>query len=193
MVPRLPPALLAMPSGAPTPTPAPPPPPPPPMAMPSATPVGRGERPLGVTILAVLEGLAGLAAVLVGIGIAVGGSFLGRYLFDGGPLGALASVLGAVIGGFVLIVGLIILFLAWGFWTGAPWAWTVGVVLTMLGIVFGLLQLLFLQLSAIVGLLIDFFLIWYYTRDGVQRWFGKQGAWPAAQVNGMLQRADLPR
>lgn len=153
-----------------------------PMTMPAAAHPSRGERPTGVTILAVLQLLFGAFAVLAGLGAFVGGAVFAG-LFSAFPLvGLLGGAAIAMIGMLMLVFGLVVLAVGYGFWTGQPWAWTVGMVLTLLGIITSVLSLP----GGIVGLALDVFLIWYYTREGVQRWFGKVGAWPAQQVNNLL-------
>jgi hypothetical protein len=57
---------------------------------------------------------------------------------------------------------------------GRGWAWSVSIALEILGLFAGLLQLVLLQdPSAIVGLAINAFLLWYFLQPGVKRWFGK--------------------
>ena len=80
-----------------------------PVADPGAGYGAGGERPLGVTILAILQMLGGIIALIGGIG----GIALMYFL-------PLLGILGAVL----LIVGLIELFVGYGLWGMKSWAWT---------------------------------------------------------------------
>ncbi|HEV8360237.1 MAG TPA: hypothetical protein VGR28_07280 [Candidatus Thermoplasmatota archaeon] len=155
--------------------------PPAPAPMPAPAPdMGRGQRPLGVTILSVLDFLGGIALFLGGLTmIALGSaaSFLPLGFF-----GALGGMFVAFMGVFMIVFALVFLVMGWGLWTGQGWAWTLGIILALLGVLMGIVSLP----TGIVTIAIEVFLIWYFTREGVQRWFGKVGAWPAPQVNSML-------
>lgn len=157
-----------------------------PWPAPDATLPARGDRPLGVTILAVLNALGGIAMVLGGIVFALVGGIGASFAPVFGALGALFA---AFLGLMMLLFGVVFLVVAYGFWQGQAWAWTLSLVLILLGILGGVLNLLQGEASGIMTLLIDGFLLWYIARPGVQRWFGKEGAWPAPQLNGMLGSA----
>ncbi len=99
------------------------------------------QRPLGVTILAILAVIAGLA-------------WLG--------FGLLLAVLGV---GFILILlGLVEFGVAYGFWTGASWGW-------WLGIIGAVLNILSIVSFDIVSFLIGFVMLYYLTRPHVKAWF----------------------
>jgi hypothetical protein len=148
------------------------------------------QRPLGVTIYAGVAGLGGLMLLFGGLAFmglgALGGAFLLGGFFGGGLFGGLLFAIGGVL---FLALGLGYLAVAWGSWNGSPWAWTVAIVLCFATAVVELLSLP----TGIVGVLIQGFLVWYFTREGVQRWYGKVGAWPAPQVNDFLARVGAPR
>ena len=129
-----------------------------------------GQRPTGVTILAVLEFIVGIIALLGGLGALVGSAALG---FAG--RGMLSGVFG-IFGGVALIFGILALVVGWGMWTGREWAWIVGIVLAVLGLVSGVVQLAFFNASAILQILIDLLILYYLTRPHVKAFFkgGKQ-------------------
>src|SRR5215467_5894700 len=124
-----------------------------------------GQRPTGVTILAVLEFIVGIIALLGGLGALVGSAALG---FAG--RGMLSGVFG-IFGGVALIFGILALIVGWGMWTGREWAWIVGIVLAVLGLVSGVVQLAFFNASAILQILIDLLILYYLTRPHVKAFF----------------------
>ena len=128
------------------------------------------ERPLGVTILAILALIGGFFGLLGGIAL------LG--------LGGLAAGLGAAVDGtYAMIIGLgllvqAVLNLAFGI--GAfmlkPWAWTLGVVAQVLGLLLTVLNVVLLRADLggqIVGVLISIAILYYLFTPGVRAAFGK--------------------
>ncbi len=130
-------------------------------------------RATGVTILAVLEILEGLIGVLAGIGLmalgALAGSMIGGLSILGDIVGALAGVIGAVL----LVFGLISFLLAYGLLKGLGWAWTVSLVFAMLGLIFGILQMLGSPGSGVLQVVISAIIIYYLYRPNVKSFFGK--------------------
>src|SRR5215469_13209842 len=98
------------------------------------------QRPMGVTILAVLAFLVGISGILGAIGIlALGGGYV-------------------MLGVIALVLALLELGLGYGFWTLQPWAWTLGITLQVINIVLNVIYL-FTQrsnaLSDIVSIVIS--------------------------------------
>ena len=125
---------------------------------------GRQERPLGVTIIAVLEALGGLVLLGLGAVLLTFGSFF--TLGAGFMIGAFAGALG----GLSLIVGLLSFIFAWGIWNGKGWAWTLTLIFTILGLIGALISF------NIISLLIDVIILYYLTRPQVKAFFGKSSA-----------------
>ena len=119
------------------------------------------ERPLGVTIIGILWILEGLAAIFLG---AAGGAVLAVL-----GLGSLGAVIGIVIA----IVGIIYILLGVGCFKAWPWVWIVGVVLTALGLLFGIVTLVMGGYSAIVGIIIAAIILYYLFQPQVKAYFGK--------------------
>jgi hypothetical protein len=182
-------ALQPAPPAPPTPPawgapPAPSLPPAPPAPMPTmpgpAQPLR--ARPLGISILAVLDLLACVVLLLFGLVLAVAGPFIGSdpelqqqiaQDFPGG-LGAMFGALLMVFGAVLIVLALVLGLVGWGLWQGRGWAWTLTVALEFIGLAAGLVQLVGLRdASAIVGLAINAFILWYFLQPGVKRWFGK--------------------
>jgi lysylphosphatidylglycerol synthetase-like protein (DUF2156 family) len=100
----------------------------------------RRDRPLGVTIIGVLLLLAGLVAILSGVLI--------------GSLGDLSDIELAV-ELVALVIGLIYIIAAFGFFKGWSWVWLVTMVILVLGIIIDIASWVIHGMDDIVGLLID--------------------------------------
>ncbi len=153
------------------------------------------RRPTGVTILGVLAILGGLfllvgGVVLIGVGtlaasqIATGvtnAGYSGLSSLSTGTIATIVTVLGAVL----LILGLLYLAYGIGFFTGKGWAWTLGMIGTVLGIILNIVQIALGSFTSAGGLIIGLIIVYYLTRPHVKAYFGK-GA-PMAPVSGMPQ------
>ena len=121
-------------------------------------PTGAAERPLGITIMAVLSAIGGIFGLLAAL------------VFFG--LGGIAFVGGLII----LAYSLLSLAVAYGFWTLQPWAWPLGVGVQALGIVQAVLQ--FLNdgsnfFSLLISLAIAGVILWYLFQPHVKAAFGR--------------------
>ncbi|MGC8622361.1 MAG: hypothetical protein ACP5UC_00130 [Candidatus Micrarchaeia archaeon] len=103
-------------------------------------------RPTGVTILAILQILGGIAYLAIGL--------TSSALFKGLIGGALLFIL-VPIGLFALITGIAL-------FTGKNWA-------RILALIGGVLELIDIPIGTIVGIII----LWYFTRPNVKAYFGK--------------------
>jgi hypothetical protein len=118
---------------------------------------GRGtERPLGVTVLAILAAVGGVLGVLGGLQLAgLGGSF---------------GVWGLVL----LVVSVGDLAVAWGCWMLRPWAWTLGVVVVVVQFGLALLNLVGANaVSGIISLVLNGAVLYYLDTPDVRRVFGR--------------------
>src|SRR2546429_5432974 len=130
------------------------------------------SRPVGITILAVLEiliGIVGLLASLVIIGFSA--------LFATLPtVGSLIGAVGLVIGGVVLFFSVIWLATGVGFLHGRSWSWTLGMIFSILSLLGAIGALTIGLITGGVGGLIFWGLMLYYlTRTHVKAFFGKGG------------------
>jgi len=122
------------------------------------------ERPLGVTILAVLWIISGILLILGGAGFA----------FLTGAVGGVAlGALGAVIGIVLIVWGLVEIVLGYGGLQGWPWVWLVGVILTVLSLLEGIYMLITTGWSAIISLIIAAIILYYLFQPNVKSWFGR--------------------
>lgn len=115
----------------------------------------RGERPLGISIAAVLEVVAAFYAFL---GVA---AFSALRFFGFRSAVMLISGFGGTI---LFIIGIILLFSAYGLWSGERWGWWTGIIVSIV-------LILSIALFDIPGFVLGLVLILYLTRDRVKKWF----------------------
>ena len=119
----------------------------------------RVERPLGVTIIAVLAAIGGLFGLIGSLAIfsllaASGGIFVVYALMT-------------------LAVSILSLVFADGAWTLQPWAWTLGVVLEAVAVALGVYSLVDGDASAIVSIALAGIVLWYLFQPSVKAAFGR--------------------
>ena len=78
-----------------------------------------------------------------------------------------------IISSIIAIVGIIYILLGVGCFKAWPWVWIVGVILTALGLLFGLVTLVMGGYSAIVGIIIAAIILYYLFQPQVKAYFGK--------------------
>src|SRR2546428_5096062 len=127
------------------------------------------SRPIGITILGIIEILIGILGLLVSIAI-IGVS----ALFSALPtIGARIGAVGVVIGGVFAFFSLIWLATGVGFLHGKGWAWTLGMIFTVLSIL-GAAYVAFTGFyQAGYALVFWIIMIIYLTRSHVKVFFGK--------------------
>lgn len=125
-----------------------------PMSQPSYG--GPSERPLGVTIIAVLQMLSAIILIFGGYTAIVIGAGLGIF-------GAFAAILG----GILLIFGLIGFIIGWGLWTLKGWAWMIAFILNLLSVIFAILSF------DIISLIIPLIIVIYLNQGEVKAAFGR--------------------
>ena len=138
------------------------PPPPPPGYETGGMPPGTsyiGGRPLGITILAILEILGGLALLAGGAGLAAAAAF-GVFGFGF-----------AALGGLLVILGLLSFVVAFGLWTGRGWALTIGMILAIISVITNIVSIASGSFGSIFGLIIALIIIYYLTRPHVRAFF----------------------
>jgi len=128
------------------------------------------ERPLGLTVLAVLDVITGIFAIIGGMAIA---EILIMFpaIADMPIFAGFATAFGVLFGGVLVIMGIIALLVGWGFWKGREWAWTLGVILYVICILLGLLPILRGDVSGIVGVIVGGVILYYLFKPKVRAWF----------------------
>jgi hypothetical protein len=146
----------------------------------------RPSRPVGVTILAILEVLIGIIGLLASIAI-IGLSALVSTL---PTIGFLVGTIGLVVGGIALFFSIVWLATGIGFLHGRGWAWTLGMIFSILSLL-GAVGALAIGLvtDAIVGIFFWSLMLYYLTRSHVKVFFGKGGL----SVNPSYPMAFPPR
>src|SRR5215210_4435352 len=103
-------------------------------------------RPQGATVIAIIEGILAVLAllgalVLIGIGGLAGG-LVGASGGEGSAAaGGLVAGFG-IVGGLIFgLIGVLYLAIAYGVWKARSWSWMLGVVVTIIGLVFAVLGL----------------------------------------------------
>src|SRR5215471_12242698 len=142
------------------------------------------NRPVGVTVIAVLFFIAAVLAVFGGIAMMLGGGFIATLISQSGGQGSGAGAglfagLGAAIGVVILVIGALYFLVGWGLLKLKEWARIVTIVLAGLGILgalFGLVGV-FTHFGAIivfwtlVRLAICVWMIWYLLQPQVKAAF----------------------
>lgn len=113
------------------------------------------QRPLGVTIIAFLAILGGIA-----------------FLFSA-FVSLLVPLLGIFIGGGLFILGLAYFLMAYGLWNGKGWAWTLTLILSGVGIIVGIGSIVVGNFGSIVHTIINAIIIYYLYRPNVKAFFNK--------------------
>jgi len=128
------------------------------------------HRPLGVTIIAVLTIIAGIAFLASGITAVT----VAPFLSDTGPNNNnMLAGLSAVTGAALLTLGLAYFVMAFGLLKGKGWAWTITVVLSCIGIALGLVSIVSGHIGAIFNIVINGVILYYSYRPYVKSFFGK--------------------
>ncbi|MBS7631789.1 zinc-ribbon domain-containing protein [Candidatus Bathyarchaeota archaeon] len=126
-------------------------------------------RPLGVTILVILEILSSMLFLLGGVGLMLLDNFIEPQILDIPELQYLTE-LGIIqlIGLIVIILSLSSLVVSWGLWTGRRWGWTLSLIFAILGGLSGIISLPI----GIGNLVLNIFIIWYLLEPHVKAFYG---------------------
>ena len=137
-------------------------------------------RPSGVAILSILAALGGIVfligAAVLGILAGTMSEFIESAIEEYGT-GTYLSGVGEFVTGIIMaiaavaaIIGILYLINAYGLWVGKGWAWWLTIILSVLGIIGGLLSL---QAGiGIIPIIIYIVIIYYFTRPHVKEFFG---------------------
>jgi hypothetical protein len=140
-------------------------------------------RPVGVTILAILNFIGAAFCLLGGIAMILGGGFIATMLSQqgqgsAGAAGILAG-LGAAAGVFIIIIGGVSALVGFGMWKLKAWARIVSIVLFAISAAMQLLGLLgslahfnvFAVVWSLFWVAVDAFVIWYLLKPEVKAAF----------------------
>ena len=108
------------------------------------------QRPLGVTIIAILMIISGIALL---------------------STGAILLVVG--IGVVPILLGIASFVMAYGLWVGKGWAWTITLIISVISIISAIVSIAFGGYGAIINIIINAVIIYYLYRPNVKAYFGK--------------------
>jgi uncharacterized membrane protein HdeD (DUF308 family) len=161
------------------------------------------HRPLGITIIAILtiiDGIAFLASGIAAVTVApflfgvdinnnnnlppvTGTSTLGSVTIPDTLLVGMSVVTGVAI----LTLGIAYFVMAYGLLKGKGWAWTITVILCCIGIALGLVSVIMRHLDGIFNILINAFILYYIFRPYVKSFFGKATTTRAADTTSLIE------
>jgi hypothetical protein len=134
------------------------------------------SRPIGVTIIAILNIIGGIIMLLGGITLVAAGTILPSLQPSAGGT-AIA------IGGVIIAIGIVSFIVAYGLLKGMRWAWTLTVVLSIISIVLNAISIATGNIGGIISIIISGIILYYLYRPHVKAYFGKairSDATPAA-------------
>jgi hypothetical protein len=156
------------------------------------------SRPLGVTIIAILNIIGGVIMLIFGIGLVILGAVLPSLppsVFNqsqiqgnltagqapippsGAPPMALQSLFGGVgiaFGAVLVALAIVSFIVAYGLLKGRGWAWTVTLILSIISIVWNAITIATAaNFGGIISIIISAVIIYYLYRPHVKAYFGK--------------------
>ena len=129
------------------------------------------ERPVVVTVVAVLGFIFGALGILGGLFVMAGGASFGMMYGQQGAVAA-GAMAGAGIG--MIIMGIVELVIAWGLWIGKVWSWWLTVIFSALGI----LSIFSGSASGVISAAISAVILWYFFKPEVKDYFGVKVEFP---------------
>lgn len=138
-----------------------------------------GVRPTGATVIAVIDGILGVLAILGGVLVMAGGALLGGIAGSSGANGGAAAggILagaGFIFGIIVILVGVLYLAVAYGVWKARGWAWMLGMVVSIIFLVLGVLGLSGgISVYNIIEVVLPAVVIYFLWTPEVKRYLGR--------------------
>lgn len=131
------------------------------------------DRPILVTVIAILYALGALILIIGGVGMAIGGESIIDEIIAEDPEMSFLEGMGLAFGIAVLIVGLVIAVVSYGFLKGWSVMWYIGLILAVLGAISSLISIAFGQFGAVFSLAIAVIIVLYLFKDNVKLFFLK--------------------
>jgi hypothetical protein len=134
-------------------------------------------RPTGATVISVIEGILGVLFLLVGLFVGFIGGTLGSLAGAAGGNAAAGGVLagvGIIFGVIVIAIGVLYLLIAYGVWKARGWAWMLGMVVSIIVLVFAVLGLgNGVSLSTIISTALPAIVVYFLWTPEVKRYLGR--------------------
>ena len=153
------------------------------------------HRPIGVTIIAILTIIGGILLLLSGVALAALEAFISVNPVDttntpSSNIGAqFTGTISAAVGGVLLVIGIGYLVMSYGLLKGKGWAWTITIILIIIGIVIQIVSTFVGSvftaslnnasntssgiIGSIIGIAINIVILYYLYRPHVRAYFGK--------------------
>jgi|SRR5690349_12050616 len=138
------------------------------------------HRPLGVTIIAILTIIGGIAFLASGIGAVTVAPFLSNAGINNSML---TPVISAITGVALLILGMAYFVMAYGLLKAKGWAWTITVLLSCIGIALGFVSVVTGHIGSIFSIVINGIILYYIYRPNVKSFFGKTATTTSATAS----------
>ena len=125
------------------------------------------QRPVGVTIVAILEVIVAVFYISEGLLLITGAKLAGlasntKLSADVGPFGAM-----------ILVLGLFAILMGYGIRTRKRWAWTYAIMISALGILTNITAFFLGLTFSVLGAALALLVIYYLTRPNVKSFFPK--------------------
>jgi len=130
-----------------------------------------GERPTGVTVLAILDIIGGVLVALLGLVFIALGPRL-TIILKAEHLPPVLVAFFGVLGIVFIVIGAISIVIGWGLLKGKGWSWWLTVIFAVLGIIGAVLNIAMGNVGGIINLVIDGIIIYYMFRPHVKAYFG---------------------
>jgi hypothetical protein len=134
-------------------------------------------RPIGVTIIAILNIIGGIIMLFGAIPLITLGIISPTTLPPAGvsPMVSLSLLggIGIAIGGILVAIAIASFVVAYGLLKGRGWAWTITVVLSIINIVLNVIAIAAGNIASIINIIISGIILYYLYRSHVKAYFGK--------------------
>ena len=122
-------------------------------------------RPILITIIAILEFLIGLLILVGGVLLIAGVISAGDVDPEFADLGNAASIA-------MIVIGLLNIIIAGGFWNGWSIMWYIGLIVNGIGLIVAIYGLITTGIGSAIPLVIYAVILFYLFRPGVNDFFG---------------------
>lgn len=122
-------------------------------------------RPILITIIAILEFVIGLLILVGGVLLIAGVISAGDIDPEFADLGNAASIA-------MIVIGLLNIIIAGGFWNGWSIMWYIGVIVNGIGLIVAIYGLITTGIGSAIPLVIYAVILFYLFRPGVKDFFG---------------------
>lgn len=123
------------------------------------------SRPILITIIAILEFLIGLLILVGGVLLIAGVISAGDVDPEFADLGNAASIA-------MIVIGLLNIIIAGGFWNGWSIMWYIGLIVNGIGLIVAIYGLITTGIGSAIPLVIYAVILFYLFRPGVKDFFG---------------------